>query len=144
MGSPGASISRSRSVWPLGVLTLVAGAFEKVDTLSSSAKSARGLRVDPTVTADEIQPGWLTPAVFASLPADTTVVGIPARPVDRTLPRREAPFDPYGMPCEDALDPLLRDLEGMRAELAELEARVARITNPESRAPSRPHQSVAE
>ena len=37
-------------------------------------------------------------------------------------------FDPYGMPCEDALDPLLRDLESMRAELAELEARVGRLS----------------
>jgi hypothetical protein len=60
------------------------------------------------------------------------------------LPRREAPFDPYGMPCEDALDPLLRDLEGMRAELAELESRVARLTNADSRATTRPHQPVAE
>ncbi len=82
--------------------------------------------------------------VVDPVPADTTVVGIPARPVDRTLPRREAPFDPYGMPCEDALDPLLRDLEGMRAELAELEARVARLTNVDSRNATRPHQPVAE
>jgi serine O-acetyltransferase len=83
--------------------------------------------------------------VVDPVPADTTVVGIPARPVDRKLPRREAPFDPYGMPCEDALDPLLRDLESMRAELAELEARVARIAgNGEARAASRPAQPVAE
>jgi hypothetical protein len=31
------------------------------------------------------------------------------------------------MPCDDSLDPLLRDLEGLRTELSELEARVARI-----------------
>jgi hypothetical protein len=47
------------------------------------------------------------------------------------LPRRTAgaaaDFDPYGMPCDDSLDPLLRDLEGLRAELTEVEARVARI-----------------
>jgi serine O-acetyltransferase len=65
--------------------------------------------------------------VVDPVPADTTVVGIPARPVDRRLPRKEADFDPYGMPCDDSLDPLLRDLEGLRAELTELEARVARI-----------------
>lgn len=65
--------------------------------------------------------------VVDSVPADTTVVGVPARPVDRKLPRRGDDFDPYGMPCDDSLDPLLRDLEGLRSELSELEARVARI-----------------
>jgi serine O-acetyltransferase len=69
--------------------------------------------------------------VVDPVPADTTVVGVPARPVDRKLPRRgsgaAADFDPYGMPCDDSLDPLLRDLEGLRAELTEVEARVARI-----------------
>lgn len=65
--------------------------------------------------------------VVDPVPADTTVVGIPARPVDRKLPRQKAPFDPYGMPCDDSLDPLMRDLEGLRAELHEVEARLARI-----------------
>jgi serine O-acetyltransferase len=65
--------------------------------------------------------------VVDPVPADTTVVGVPARPVDRKLPRRDADFDPYGMPCDDSLDPLLRDLEGLRTELSELEARVARM-----------------
>jgi serine O-acetyltransferase len=69
--------------------------------------------------------------VVEPVPPDTTVVGVPARPVDRKLPRpsggQAADFDPYGMPCDDSLDPLLRDLEGLRAELSELEARVARM-----------------
>ncbi|MGC8477061.1 MAG: serine O-acetyltransferase [Acetobacteraceae bacterium] len=66
--------------------------------------------------------------VVDDVPADTTVVGMPARPVDRKLPRRGPQFDPYGMPCDDSLDPLLRDLEGLRAELTEVEARIARLT----------------
>ncbi|MDE2007749.1 MAG: serine O-acetyltransferase [Rhodospirillales bacterium] len=65
--------------------------------------------------------------VVDDVPADTTVVGMPARPVDRKLTRRAPHFDPYGMPCDDSLDPLLRDLEGLRAELTEVEARLARI-----------------
>jgi serine O-acetyltransferase len=69
--------------------------------------------------------------VVDTVPPDTTVVGVPARPVDRKLPRRHPNFDPYGMPCDDSLDPLLRDLETMRAELAELEVRVARIATAE-------------
>ncbi len=79
--------------------------------------------------------------VVDPVPPDTTVVGIPARPVDRKIPRREAPFDPYGMPCEDALDPLLRDLESMRHELAELEARIARVAGSSE---SRPRQTAGE
>src|SRR5690349_6499744 len=68
--------------------------------------------------------------VVDPVPNDMTVVGIPARPVDRKLPRRKPDFDPYGMPCEEILDPLLREIEGLRAELAELEARVGRIGEP--------------
>jgi serine O-acetyltransferase len=65
--------------------------------------------------------------VVDPVPANTTVVGVPARPVDRELSRPAAEFDPYGMPCDDSLDPLLRDLEGLRAELTDLEARFARM-----------------
>jgi serine O-acetyltransferase len=63
-----------------------------------------------------------------------TVVGIPARPVDRKPAReREAsrtrdcpPFDAYGTPEEGVLDPMVHDMECLRAELAEMEARLAR------------------
>jgi serine O-acetyltransferase len=67
--------------------------------------------------------------VVRDVPPDTTVVGIPARPVDRDLPLSKKAFEPYGTPCDDSLDPLLRDLEGLRTELDELEIRVARIAN---------------
>src|SRR5580700_8028086 len=49
--------------------------------------------------------------VVDPVPADTTVVGVPARPVARKLPRTDADFDPYGMPCDDSLDPLQCELE---------------------------------
>lgn len=71
--------------------------------------------------------------VLEPVPADTTVVGIPARPVDRS-PIRDRPagtktrdFDPYGIPSDGSLDPLLHDLDELHCELAELEARVARL-----------------
>jgi len=57
--------------------------------------------------------------------AGTTVVGVPARPVDRSRPRPA--FDAYGTPCEALVDPLLRDLESLRAELTALESRVERV-----------------
>ena len=63
--------------------------------------------------------------VLQPVPPCTTVVGIPARAIDRR-PDHPPCFDPYGTPTEAALDPLLRDIETLRAELTELEARVAR------------------
>jgi serine O-acetyltransferase len=73
--------------------------------------------------------------VLDNVPNNTTVVGIPARPVDRKPARdRKMPaFDPYGIPCDDSLDPLLRDLDQMHCALAELEARVARLAEDQMR-----------
>ena len=67
--------------------------------------------------------------VVDAVAANTTVVGIPARPVERkSADAPAAPhFDPYGMPCDDSLDPLLRDIDLLRRQLAELEARVGRM-----------------
>lgn len=76
--------------------------------------------------------------VIEAVPAGTTVVGVPARPVER---RRRAPqFDAYGTPCEGTTDPLLRDIESLRAELAELETRVARLAFASDRAASATQQ----
>jgi serine O-acetyltransferase len=77
--------------------------------------------------------------VLDNVPNDTTVVGMPARPVDRKVRSRPG-FDPYGIPCDDSLDPLLRDLDQMHCELAELEARIARVAEEQMRQ----RQAVAE
>jgi len=64
--------------------------------------------------------------VVGPVAANTTVVGIPARPVERQ--NKLSPcFDAYGMPTDGDLDPLLRDLDTMRAEIARFEERVARM-----------------
>ena len=66
--------------------------------------------------------------VVAEVPANTTVVGIPARPVERGTAARPAKpqFDPYGTPCDPCIDPMLTEIERLRAELTELESRLAR------------------
>jgi serine O-acetyltransferase len=67
------------------------------------------------VVVQDVQPG-------------TTVVGIPARAVERN---RVAPlvappaFVAYGTPCDGSPDPLMCQIEVLRAELLTLEARVA-------------------
>jgi serine O-acetyltransferase len=66
--------------------------------------------------------------VTQSVAPGLTMVGIPARPLDRG--RRAPAFDPYGTPCGEVADPILRDIEGLRAELAELESRVALMVTP--------------
>jgi len=62
--------------------------------------------------------------VVAPVPAGTTVVGIPARPVER---REKKPcFDAYGTPAEPCLDPLLHEVDLLRRELTDLENRIAK------------------
>lgn len=63
--------------------------------------------------------------VVAPVPANTTVVGIPARAVERS--GRQPRFDAYGTPCDPCLDPLLHDIELLRAELTEIEARLPHL-----------------
>ncbi len=59
-----------------------------------------------------------------------TVVGIPARPVERDPLKRATkppPFVAYGTPCEGTMDPLVCAIETLRAELLSLEVRVAEM-----------------
>jgi serine O-acetyltransferase len=59
--------------------------------------------------------------VIKPVPAGMTVV-------DRA--RAKPCFDAYGTPCaEMSVDPLLQDIESLRAELAELEARVGLLSH---------------
>ncbi len=69
--------------------------------------------------------------VVRPVAAGVTVVGIPARPVERDPVRKQAPapiFVAYGTPCEETLDPLVRNLEAMRAEILALEARISALS----------------
>ena len=69
--------------------------------------------------------------VVQPVAADETVVGIPARPVERDPTRRNTrklgAFVAYGTPCEGTLDPLVCTIEALRAELLALEARVSEL-----------------
>jgi serine O-acetyltransferase len=71
--------------------------------------------------------------VVQPVAANETVVGIPARSVERdpskraTAPAPRGSFVAYGTPCEGTLDPLVCTIEALRAELLALEARVSAL-----------------
>ncbi len=109
----------------LGVARTMGG--KRHPTVGNNVIIGAGAKVLGPITIGDNARIGSNAVVVDSVPPDTTMVGIPARPVDRKLTRRHPVFDPYGMPCDDSLDPLLHDLEGLRSELAELEARVGRL-----------------
>jgi serine O-acetyltransferase len=94
-------------------------------TLGNGVIVGAGAKVLGAITIGDNARIGANAVVVQPVPAGVTVVGIPARPVDRK-PRSPC-FDPYGTPVEAALDPLLRDVESLRAELTEVEARLARL-----------------
>ena len=68
--------------------------------------------------------------VVQPVAAGETVVGIPARPIERDpLKKRQLlpSFIAYGTPCEGTMDPIVCAVETLRAELLALEARVSEL-----------------
>jgi serine O-acetyltransferase len=111
----------------LGVARAQAG--KRHPTIGNNVIIGAGAKVlGPIIVGDNARVGS-NAVVLDPVPPDTTVVGIPARPVDRVAVRgrKTRGFDPYGMPADGSLDPLLHDLDELHCELADLEARVARL-----------------
>ena len=74
--------------------------------------------------------------VVADVQPGQTVVGIPARPIerDRAAPAPKPSFLAYGTPCDGAPDPLMCQIEVLRSELLAVEARVAAMSRDNARA----------
>jgi serine O-acetyltransferase len=89
----------------------------------------------PITLGDDARVG-ANAVVVQPVPAGTTVVGVPARPVERRAGRDAARGAAYGTPCDGELDPLLKDIETLRAELTEVEARLARLAAARRREPA--------
>jgi serine O-acetyltransferase len=98
-------------------------------TVGNNVIIGAGAKVLGPITVGDNARVGANAVVLDPVPPDTTVVGIPARPVDRapTRDRSARGFDPYGIPCDGNLDPVLRDLDNLHCELADLEERVVRL-----------------
>jgi serine O-acetyltransferase len=115
----------------LGVARTSSG--KRHPTVGNNVIIGAGAKVLGPITVGDNARIGANSVVVDPVPADTTVVGVPARPVARGMPRRMADFDPYGMPCDDSPDPVECELETLRADLQELQARVARMQAAEGR-----------
>jgi serine O-acetyltransferase len=116
----------------LGGTSLAGG--KRHPTIGDKAILGAGAKIlGPIVVGEGARVG-ANAVVLSDVPPGQTVVGIPARPVDR----KPAGADvlPYGTPCDEALDPGLRALEALRGEVAELRARLAALEAERRRAPA--------
>jgi serine O-acetyltransferase len=102
-------------------------------TLGNGVIVGAGAKILGAITVGDNARVGANAVVLESVPAGTTVVGIPARPVERkpVRARPEPCFDAYGTPAEGVLDPVECEIERLRTELAELETRFARIAGRE-------------
>ncbi|MBX5455242.1 MAG: serine O-acetyltransferase [Acidobacteriia bacterium] len=94
-------------------------------TIGNNVILGAGAKVLGAITVGDNARVGANAVVVKPVPPGVTVVGNPARPVERKRERES--FVPYGTPVEAAIDPLLRDIESLRAELTEVEARLAAI-----------------
>lgn len=118
------------------------GSGKRHPTVGNNVIIGAGAKVlGPITVGDNARVGANSVVLDAVLP-DTTVVGMPARPVDRKTPGSMPQWDPYGIPCDESLDPVLHDLESLRSELSDLEVRVARLAAAQAR--QRDRQPAAE
>lgn len=108
----------------LGTASMAHG--KRHPTLGNNVIVGAGAKVLGALLVGENARVGANAVVLEDVPAGTTVVGIPARPVERKA-RPRGGFDAYGTPAEGFLDPLLRDLESLRAELSEVECRLAQL-----------------
>ncbi len=102
-------------------------------TLGNGVIVGAGAKILGAITIGDNARVGANAVVLESVPAETTVVGIPARPVERkpAKARPEPCFDAYGTPAEGVLDPVESEIETLRAELADLEIRFARLAGRE-------------
>jgi serine O-acetyltransferase len=100
-------------------------AVKRHPTVGNNVIIGAGAKVLGAITIGDGARIGANAVVVAPVPPGTTVVGIPARPVDRS--EQKSRFDAYGTPVDPCLDPLLVEVDLLRSELTELENRIAKL-----------------
>lgn len=109
----------------LGGTTLSHG--KRHPTIGNNVIIGAGAKVLGNITVGDGARIGANTLIIKPVPAGTTMVAAPAHALDRV--RAKPRFDSYGTPCSEmSVDPLLRDIESLRAELTELETRVAMLS----------------
>ena len=96
-------------------------------TLEDNVIVGSGAQILGNITIGEGARVGSNAVVTRDVPAGTTAVGIPARvvmPQDKTRPKQ---FEAYGQPIDGCPDPVLRTIEDLRSQVAQLMERVAEL-----------------
>lgn len=97
-------------------------------TIGNNVIIGAGAKVLGAITVGDDARIGANAVVVGPVAAGSTVVGIPARPVEQRGKAAKKPCcEAYGTPADPCLDPLLQELEALRGELTELESRIARL-----------------
>ncbi len=102
-------------------------------TIGNNVIVGAGAKILGNITVGDGARVGANAVVVQPVAAGETVVGIPARPVERDPLKKQVAktagqkpsFVAYGTPCEGTVDPIVCAIETLRAELLALEARVA-------------------
>ena len=109
-------------------------------TLKDNVVVGAGAQILGPITIGDCARVGANAVVFKDVPARTTVVGNPARvalPPDVQTPG-DAPFAPYGVVRRDLPDPVAKVLEGLMREIETLRAELADAEAAEKGDPTRP------
>jgi serine O-acetyltransferase len=96
-------------------------------TLENHVIVGSGAQILGNITIGEGARVGSNAVVTHDVPAGTTAVGIPARvvmPQDKNKPKQ---FEAYGQPIDGCPDPVLRTIEDLRNQVAQLQDRVAEL-----------------
>lgn len=96
-------------------------------TLGDGVIVGSGAQVLGPITIGEKARIGANAVVLTDVPAGVTMVGIPARAVERKPKDADGKFCAYGLEDDNLPDPVVRAIEGLRAQVAAMGERIAEL-----------------
>lgn len=93
-------------------------------TLADGAIIGSGAQILGPITVGKGARVGANAVVTKDVPEGAVMVGIPAKPTLVDVAEYQKEFVPYGTPCTDLCDPAGQRLEGMKAEIERLQAKI--------------------